>query len=416
MLINLINSIDRIVIGVLAEPIKRDLLLADWQLGMMTGFAFALFLSVFGLPIARLADRSNRPFVLIAAITVWSVFTTLCGVAQNFVQLCLCRVGVGVGEAGCTPAGHSLIADYTTREKRASALALFSMGVPLGSLVGLPMAGIITDHFGWRAAFFFAGLPGLILAVVAAFSLREPRTRGANKAAKAQQMAVREVFKLLLRKPTFWLLCAAACLVSFVGYGQSVFTISFFLRTHGPEIASIASNMGMKSVGFMGLALGILAGGGGAIGILIGGWLGDKATAKNPRDAMIAPAIAILASSPLFICALLADSAVSALVILTLPYLLHRFWSGPVYATVQGIVPAEMRSSASAVLLFFVNLLGAGGGPFLVGALSDILSQTMGLSSAEGLRWSLIASALIGLPAGIFLFMARKTLPKDLES
>ena len=169
--IYIVNFLDRAVVNILAEPIKNDLGLADWQLGLMSGLAFAIFYTVLGIPIARLAERKNRPIIIGTAVAVWSGFTALSGMAQNFAQLVLFRIGVGVGEAGCTPPAHSLIADYVPKEKRASALAFYSMGTPLGGLLGLVMGGLIADAYGWRVAFFVAGAPGILFALLCWFTL-----------------------------------------------------------------------------------------------------------------------------------------------------------------------------------------------------------------------------------------------------
>ena len=411
------NFLDRQVINILAEPIKQDLNLKDWQLGMMSGFAFAIFYTVLGVPIARLAERRNRPLIIAGALAAWSAFTVLCGMAQNFVQLILFRIGVGVGEAGCTPPAHSLISDYTPKEKRASALAFYSMGVPLGSLLGMAMGGIIADAYGWRVAFFIAGAPGILLAVIVAFTLRETRSTLAHDvaAAKAIQPSFAEGMKLLAGKRTFWLLAFAAALKSFISYGHAPFTASYFLRNHGPEVAELASRLGLQSVGFLGLAIGLISGIFGAISSLIGGWIADKTAAGDVRNIVLAPAIAVTISVPVFIAALLVDSVPLALTILIVPYLLNYFWYGPVYSTVQGIVPPNMRATAAAILLLIVNLIGLGLGPLAVGIASDIFAGPMGMGEAEGIRWALISAACVGLLSGVLFLMARKTIREDLE-
>ena len=417
LVIYIFNFLDRQVINILAEPIKQDLNLKDWQLGMMSGFAFAIFYTVLGVPIARLAERRSRPLIIAGALAAWSAFTVLCGMAQNFVQLILFRIGVGVGEAGCTPPAHSLISDYTPKEKRASALAFYSMGVPLGSLLGMAMGGIIADAYGWRVAFFIAGAPGLLLAVIVAFTLRETRSTLAHDvaAAKAIQPSFAEGMKLLAGKRTFWLLAFAAALKSFISYGHAPFTASYFLRNHGPEVAELASRLGLQSVGFLGLAIGLISGIFGAISSLIGGWIADKTAAGDVRNIVLAPAIAVTISVPVFIAALLVDSVPLALTILIVPYLLNYFWYGPVYSTVQGIVPPNMRATAAAILLLIVNLIGLGLGPLAVGIASDIFAGPMGMGEAEGIRWALISAACVGLLSGVLFLMARKTIREDLE-
>ena len=208
MIIYTLNFLDRQIVNILAEPIKKDLHLADWQLGMMTGLAFALFYTVLGIPIARKAEKSNRPMIIGTALAVWSGFTVLCGFAQNFWQLVLARIGVGVGEAGCTPPAHSLITDYVPKDKRASAIAFYSIGTPLGSLIGMAMGGLIADAYGWRIAFMVAGAPGIFFALLTFFTLPEPRKKlTAVMAAKATAtIPLREAMKVLISKKTFWLI------------------------------------------------------------------------------------------------------------------------------------------------------------------------------------------------------------------
>jgi len=234
LIIYTLNFLDRQVVNILAEPIKRDLGLADWQLGMMTGLAFAIFYTVLGIPIARIAETKNRPFIIGASVAAWSAFTVLCGFTQNFWQLILMRIGVGVGEAGCTPPAHSLITDYVPKEKRASSIAFYSIGTPLGTLAGMAMGGLVADAYGWRVAFMVAGAPGILFALVAAFTLIEPRRQlAADIAARAaQQISFGAALAVLAAKKTFWLVALAASIKAFIGYGQAPFAASFFFRNH----------------------------------------------------------------------------------------------------------------------------------------------------------------------------------------
>ncbi|MGA0604734.1 spinster family MFS transporter [Phenylobacterium sp. VNQ135] len=416
--IYILNFLDRQVINILAEPIKQDLGLADWQIGLMSGLAFALFYTVLGVPIARVAETRSRPAVIAAALTIWSGFTALCGVAQNFVQLCLFRIGVGVGEAGCTPPAHSLITDYVPKSRRASALAFYSMGVPLGSLLGMAMGGVVADAYGWRVAFLVAGLPGLAFAVIAWLTLKETRSRVREDvaAARAAQPSFAEAMRLLARKRTFWLLALAAAIKSFISYGQAPFVASFFLRNHPDQITGLAAGFDLKSVGFLGLALGLISGLCGAFSSIAGGWIADRTSARNVRDCLIAPALAVLVSVPVFILALLTPDARLALAILVVPYALNYFWYGPVYGTTQGIVPPNMRATAAAILLFVINLIGLGLGPLAVGLLSDYVANGLDLGPGAGIRWALIIASLFGvLSAGLF-WAARKTIAQEMES
>ena len=419
MLVYTVNFLDRQVVTILAEPIKNDLHIADWQIGLMTGFAFAVFYTVLGLPIARIAESFNRVWIIGASLTVWSGFTLACGAAGNFVQLVLCRIGVGVGEAGCTPTAHSLISDYVPKEKRASALAFFSIGTPLGGLLGLAMGGVIADAWGWRTAFLVAGLPGLLFALIVFLTMREPRN-ALPPEARANHAPGKGHFKATLKylaaKPTFWFVAFAAAIKAFIGYGHAPFTASFFFRNHGEEVASLAAMFGLKSAGFLGLALGLMGGAAGVISSWLGGLIADQAAKRDLRAYMSVPAIASLLSPCAFVVAMLVDSAVAALFILLIPGLLGSLWYGPVYATAQGLVPIHMRATTASIMLFIINMVGLGLGPLFVGALSDVLAGPMGLGSADGVRWALILSALLGVAAFALFWLARRTIREEMVS
>jgi len=416
LIIYTLNFLDRQVVNILAEPIKRDLGLADWQLGMMTGLAFAVFYTVLGIPIARIAETKNRPVIIGASVAAWSAFTVLCGFTQNFWQLILARIGVGVGEAGCTPPAHSLITDYVPREKRASAIAFYSIGTPLGTLAGMAMGGLVADAYGWRAAFMVAGAPGVLFALVAALTLVEPRKKlAAEMAARASsQISFAAALAVLATKKTFWLVALAASIKAFIGYGHAPFTASFFFRNHGPELAQLASTFGLKSAGFLGLALGLIGGTAGVIGAWLGGVFADRLGAKDLRAYVTVPAIASLITIPIYITAVSLDAPMTAIGLLAINALLGTLWYGPVYATAQSIVDPALRATASAVLLLIINLIGLGLGPLAVGILSDVLSGHMGLGEAQGVRWALIASATLGLAAFGLFWAARNSIREEM--
>lgn len=416
LIIYTLNFLDRQVVNILAEPIKRDLGLADWQLGMMTGLAFAIFYTVLGIPIARLAETKNRPMIIGVSVAVWSGFTVLCGFTQNFWQLILARIGVGVGEAGCTPPAHSLITDYVPKEKRASAIAFYSIGTPLGTLVGMAMGGLVADAHGWRVAFMVAGAPGVLFALIAAFTLIEPRRQlAADIAARAaSQISFAAALAVLATKKTFWLVALAASIKAFIGYGYAPFIASFFFRNHGPEIAQLAAGFGLKSAGFLGLALGLIGGTAGVVGAWLGGVLADRLGAKDLRAYVTVPAVASLVTIPIFITAVSLDAPMAAIGFLAINALLATLWYGPVYATAQSIVEPHMRATASAVLLLTINLIGLGIGPVAVGLLSDVLAGPGGLGEAQGVRWALILSASLGVVAFGLFWTARKTIREEM--
>lgn len=278
MLIYALNMLDRQIITILAEPMKAELNLADWQIGAVSGLAFALFYSAVGLPMARFADRGDRVRLIAISLAVWSAFTAVCGLARTFPQLILARIGVGIGEAGCTPAAHSLITEFTPRAKLASALAFYSLGIPLGSLLGLAVGGLLVDAMGWRAAFIIAGLPGIGVAVIASLTLREPRRlRPKAERAPGQTTSLAAALAELKQKPAFWLIALAAALTSFSYYGQSAFFGSVFLRNHGPVLTQLGEDLGLGPAGLAGLALGLAIGVSAGAGTLIGGKLADRA-------------------------------------------------------------------------------------------------------------------------------------------
>ena len=433
----ILNFLDRQVVSILAEPIKRDLNLTDTQIGAMSGLAFALFYTFLGIAIARLAERKSRPWIIAGSMALWSGFTVACGLCTNFWQLFAARLGVGFGEAGCTPAAHSMIADDTPREKRASALAFYAMGTPLGSLLGLAMGGVIADAYGWQMAFFVAGAPGLIFAIIIGLTLKEPRKRlpiGVSLQS-APTATLAETVAYLLTKPTFWLIAFAAAISAFIGYGQGPFTPSFFFRSHGPEVAQLASQFGLQSAGFIGIATGVIGGIAGAFGSLLGGRLADWAGSRDVRNIVAVPAIAGLIWAPLSILVFLAPTATSAIFLGIIPGILGTLWYGPIYATAQGVAPPHMRATASAILLFIINLIGLGLGPLAVGLLSDGIAGHLlapaGLTVdacrhaaasacapalADGVKWALIWSTIMVIPASLLTWMARRTISRDLIS
>lgn len=417
LFIYVLNFLDRQIVNILAEPIREELGLRDWQLGVMTGLSFAIFYTFLGIPIARLAERGNRPLIISTAVIVWSGFTALCGFAQNFLHLILARIGVGVGEAGCTPPAHSLISDYTPREKRTSALALYSMGGPIGTLLGMAMGGVIADAWGWRAAFLVAAAPGLIAGVVAAFTLVEPRKKlPPPKADTPKPPTMMDAARELRNCPTFWLFCFSGAIQGFIAYGHSSFLGSFFFRNHGQELSALAETFGLQTAGFLGISIGLIMGVSGIIGAFIGGRLGDKMGAKDPRALATLCAVANLLAVPTYIAAMLVDSALVALGLLVLPTLLYGLSYGPLYAVLQSVVQPRTRATATAIFLFMTNLVGLGIGPLLVGLMSDYFAEGLGLGAAEGIRWAQVTCTLVGVFGAYLYWRARKHIVRDFVS
>ncbi|WP_233205142.1 spinster family MFS transporter [Alkalicaulis satelles] len=423
LVIYIFNFLDRQIVNILAEPIKLELGLADWQIGVMTGLAFAVFYTVLGIPIARYAERADRVKIISVAVAVWSAFTILCGMAGNFVQLLAARIGVGVGEAGCTPPAHSLISDYTPKEKRASALALYSMGIPLGSLAGMVLGGLIADAYGWRMAFFVAGAPGILLALIAWFTLPEPRRKGLKKITPAPAASRPNILNAMAEmkdKTSFWWISVGAALSAMIGYGHIAFYGSFYLRNHGEGLLALATQLndatglGFGPIGFIGTALGLLFGICGAAGTYVGGILADRSARVNPAGYAIVPAIATALTVPPFVAAMLVGDAGLSLLVLAVPIFFGAVWYGPVFASAQSLVEPHTRATAAAVLLFIINLVGLGLGPLSVGLVSDALAVTMG--AAEGLRWSMVIFGLVALLSAGAFFMAARTLKDEIVS
>ncbi|MDQ0462456.1 MFS family permease [Caulobacter ginsengisoli] len=413
-----LNFLDRQIVNILAESIKEELHLQDWQIGMMQGLAFAIFYTTLGIPIARLAERGNRPWIIGTAIAAWSGFTMLCGLSTNFIQLVLARIGVSIGEAGCSPPSHSLIADYTPREKRSSALAIYSLGTPIGSLLGMALGGVIADLWGWRAAFLIAGAPGIVVALIAAFTLIEPRNRlKADLAARqAAGPSIMDAVRELSTKKTFWLMAFAASLLAFQGYASNAFIGSFYFRNHTAELAGLAADFGMKPKGFLGLALGLIGGTAGVFGTWFGGMLADRLGRRDLRWHVTMPAIATSIAIPFYILGIMHPSGTAALFLLTIPTLCNTMWYGPIYGSVQSLVKPETRTTAAALILFIINIIGLGGGPTFLGWLSDFMAKTGGLGVAEGLRAAMIINAFTLLGSvGLFLW-ARRTIREEMVS
>ncbi|MCB2047534.1 MAG: MFS transporter [Novosphingobium sp.] len=415
--IYIINFLDRQVVNILAEPIKHDLGLADWQLGLMGGLAFAVLYTLLGLPIAVLAERKDRSVIIAVAIAIWSACTAACGFAQNFVQLVLARVGVGIGEAGCTPPAHSLIIDYADTQKRGSALALYGMGAPLGGLLGMAFGGMVADAHGWRTAFFLAGVPGLIFAVLAYFTLKDPRTAERLKAArdKVQKkgVTIKECLSALAKRPSYFWATGGITIKAFISVGYALFMASFFLRNHPDEVAQFAAAIGLESMGFLGLTIGLMSGGFGALGMWLGGQLSDRYGKRDVRWNMYICIIAALAFIPPFVFSMTTESLALALIAMAINSLLSNLHYGPGISSMLSVAPPSMRAPASAIQLFVANLVSLGLGPLALGLLSDSLAVSMG--SAEGLRWALILTSFLGIFAAIAFWIASRTLEQDLK-
>ncbi len=474
ILIYMLNFLDRQIIGILAAPLKKEFGLSDTQFGLLGGIAFASVYSTLAIPLAWLADRFSRVWIMTGALAVWSGFTALCGFAGSFTQLFLCRMGVGVGEAGGVAPAYSLIADYFPPHQRARALAGFAFGIPLGTAAGTLVGGLVAVQYGWRTAFIAVGLLGLLVAPVLRLTIRNPKRGGTDAPRTPEQVAAaampvsrslgltislglfvvaalcavravtlglgsgvpaaavpwlfagglaavigvsifiaRSTASVVMRKPSFWLLALGAASSSVCGYGIAGWLPLFFMR-------SFNLNLLQTSWYYSGIALI-----GGTLGIWLGGAIADRAAKRGKGAYPLVPAIAFLISAPCFILAMNspwlihqfipsggthAQQLIVAFLIFLIPTGLNLAWLGPVTAAVQHLVAAPMRSTASAIFLLFNNLLGLAVGFYYFGWMSDLLKPTFG---DQSLRWAIYTGMGFYLLAAVLLTGASRTLKKD---
>jgi MFS family permease len=396
------NFIDRQILGILVEPIRLELGVSDTAMGLLTGLGFAVFYTLMGIPIARYADRANRRNLIAAAVGIWSVFTAAQGLAQNYWQLLAYRIGVGVGEAGCSPPAHSMLADYYPASERATALGIYSLGIPIGILFGFFVGGWMNEWFGWRVAFFVVGIPGIVLALVIRFTVREP-ARGMSETrvtAPGRQPAIGSVFRYLLARRSFVHMALGGGITAFVGYGLISWSAAFLARSHG------------MSSGEIGTWLGLIFGIPGGIGIVLGGRLADHFGARDARWYLWIVAVALLISVPAGVFVFVLDDIRAVLLLMVLPVMLGNFYQATTFAQTQTLVGLRMRSVASAILLFVINIIGLALGPSVVGLISDLLAADFGVHS---LRWALLICSLANVWAAWHYWRAGVAFPGDLE-
>jgi MFS family permease len=379
------NYLDRQILGILAGKVIADLHLTDTQFGLLSGPPFAIFYSLLGIPFAFLADRTSRSRIIAAAVALWSMFTGLCGIATSFWQLFVFRMGVGVGEAGGVAPSYALIADYFPRERRARALAIFSLGVPIGLALGTLIGAYIAAAISWRAAFYAMGVAGVILAPILLCFVRDP-----VRAPETAAAPIGAVFPMLARMPLFWLLAFAASCSSLSGYGLAVWIPTVLERSFGMGL--IARGQFVASLVFIG----------GCTGVFAGGWLADRLGARDRGWYAKLPAIAWLITAPTFAAGLLAPNLPLAWVLLLIPNALNILWLGPVITAVQHLVPQRMRATASACFLLINNLIGLGVGPYLIGSLSDALKHSYG---SDALRYAAVAVTAFYVLAAFLMFL-----------
>ena len=382
-LVYAVNFIDRQLLSILQEAIKIDLGLSDTQLGLLSGFAFAMFYVLAGIPIARLADRSNRRNVISFSIAVWSLMTAVSGMATNFVQLLLARIGVGVGEAGCSPPAHSMISDMFPVQQRATALSFYSVGINIGIMFGFLLGGFLNEFFGWRIAFFVVGIPGILLALWLRFSVEEPhRGWSENKKIDAHTESFSTVLSLIVKRKYLVHISMGAAMSAIAGYGLSNWSASFFVRSHG------------MPTGELGIWLAAGVGVFGSIGTFGWGYLCDRYGRKDARWYMWIPAVAILLTIPFLVIVNTTDNTRWALTAALLPPAFTTCYLGSALAVFHGAVEQRMRATSSALFFLVLNVIGLGLGPTIVGAISDLLTNSYGYGD-DGLRYAM----LIVIPA-----------------
>ena len=422
MVVYTFNFIDRQILAILAPYIKAEMGFSDSQMGLLGGPAFAIVYSTLALPIAWLADRKSRTTIIAAALAVWSAFTALCGLATGFWTLFGARMGVGVGEAGGVAPSYSLVSDYFPKAQRARALAVYSFGVPIGTALGYLFGGILAALIDWRMAFIVVGLAGLVLAPLLKYTVKDPVRGGFDRAETApggvetahvptKAATFGEVWAVLLKKPSFWFLAFGAACSSVYGYGAAFWLPSFFQRSMGME--GVERAVYIAGIAFIG----------GTAGIWLGGWLADKLGGGAKKAAYpLVPAIGFLIAVPMFWLAMnvpdrtfdILGVAVAgkwvAFALFLIPQALSLAWLGPVVTAVQHLVPAHMRSTASASFLLINNLVGIGLGIYLLGAVSDYLTPRFG---EEALRYSLYVGQWFYALAAILLLISARTLKRD---
>ena len=460
LVVYIFNFIDRSIINILTEPIKIAFEVEDWQMGLLGGPAFAFMYTFLGIPIARLAERFNRVWIIAISVAFWSLMTALCGFAASFLMLFLFRVGVSVGEAGCTPPSQSLMSDYYSPKTRSTAASVYALGVPMGTMLAAIFGGTIAEKLtgpafgnflnsiglsflgaginwenveGWRLAFIVVGLPGILVALIVKLTVKEP-PRGytdPSLAKTTEHVSFISTLKLLLGKPTYVHIVLGATVTVFANYALNQFTVSFFRRTHDLSQQDAS------------LLFGIILGGMAAIGVFASGYLADKLRERHPTALTWIPGIALIASTPLYVIGFITNNIWIAVPPLMAAACLHYFYLGPMYAIAGGVVDSRSRATSVALSLFSMNLLGYGLGPPLIGTLSTFLNaQFLGdaeeglnldlcrdvslltdaqagvcnAANADGLQWSMIVFSCAYAWAGIHYVLARRHFKKDMIS
>ena len=400
-LVYVVNYLDRNILAIVLPEIKREFHLTDAALGFLSGTSFAITYAILGMPLAWIADRANRRNVIAASMALFSAMTVVCAYAGSTIQLVIARVFTGVGEAGTGPSIQSIISDLYPPRQRGAALSIYSSGLNIGLLIAFFGGGQIAAHFGWRNAFFAAGLPGLVLVFLFLFAVPEPRrghVENLQDEIRAPSFLATVAF-LWLQRSFRWIALGTA-LSSFGGYASITFTPLFLAVSHGMDPSS------------RGLALALLAGVAGGFGTYISGVLADRLGKRDIRWNMYVPIAFIAISLPFMPFFYLSSSLAVALLCAIVPSANGAAYLAPSLAMTQGLVPLRMRAQAAAILLFILNIIGYGLGPLSVGKLSDLLRPSLG---SDSIRWAMLSTAIPWIASGFCYWFASRSLVSDLK-
>jgi len=395
------NFVDRQILAILLPAIKAEFDVGDTFLGFLAGPAFAIFYVTLGVPIAQYADRCNRRNLIAASVAIWSAMTAISGFAANLVHLTLARIGVGIGEAGCSPPAHSMIADYFPPEKRSTAMGFYTIGISAGIMLAYLAGGWAVQELGWRATFVVVGVPGLFLALLVRFTLVEPqRGSSEDRSSSDTRPNLMEVWRFLKGRPAFFHMAIAAGLSSLVGYSVINFLPSFVDRSFDAGISEI------------GTWLGLILGFAGGAGFFFGGYISDRLGRSSHRRSLTFISVAMLITTLLMSSMFLASTWQLSLLFFVLPAATMNVYLAPVLALTQGLVSIRMRATAAALVLLIINIIGLAIGPQVTGILSDLLAPQFG---DESIRYSLLLVTILILPwAAVHYFLAGRKIDTDL--
>ncbi|MFK7894555.1 MAG: spinster family MFS transporter [Myxococcota bacterium] len=400
-LVQIVNMADRQMLAIVMDDIGETFEVSDTAMGFLSGLAFAIFYTIAGLPIARWADTGVRRSILALGILVWSAMTAASGLARSFAQLAIARVGVGVGEATATPTSHSLVSDYFPEQSRGKALAVLAMGASLGAMIGNIAAGVIADAYGWRSAFFILGIPGIFLALLLRFTVKEP-VRGASDRAPTEDRTepLGDVFRFLLGLPAYRHLLIAAAIHYFAHFGAGMWMPTYLIRVHSMTKTEVGTGLAAASIASV-------------AGTFFGGWLADRMGPKNAKWYFWLPALGTIAALPFWVLTLMSETGSTALAWAVPYYFCSAIWSAPMQATSQSLARPRMRGMSAAITSFVITMVGMGLGPLAIGAISDAYEPTQGAGS---IRTALLMLAVVNLWALVHNVMGARTIQEDLRA